>query len=188
LPVQTGEVSGEQSWPAWATEPVDLVDADPNWTVRGEQERGHLETLLAPWLTARVEHIGSTAIPDLPAKPIIDLQAPVTDLGDLDPIAAALAPHDWHYVDPDLDQRPWRRFFVKVTDGRRSAHLQVMTSDSPRWHQQIAFRDALRADPILTADYAALKHVLAAKHADDREAYTAAKSDFIRTVLDGSTQ
>jgi len=61
----------------------------------------------------------------------------------------------------------WRRFFVKVTDGRRSAHLHVMTSDSPRWHQQIAFRDALRADPILTADYAALKRVLAAKHTDD---------------------
>jgi GrpB-like predicted nucleotidyltransferase (UPF0157 family) len=97
----------------------------------------------------------------------------VTDLGDADPIAAALAPHDWHYVDPDLDQRPWRRFFVKVTEGRRSAHLHVMTPDSPRWHQQIAFRDALRAEPALTADYAALKCVLAAKHTDNREAYTA---------------
>jgi GrpB-like predicted nucleotidyltransferase (UPF0157 family) len=61
-----------------------------------------------------------------------------------------------------------------------------MTLDSPRWHQQIAFRDALRADPTLTADYAALKRVLAAKHTDNREAYSAAKSDFIRTVLDRS--
>lgn len=180
-------MSGEQPWPDWATEPVDLADADPAWTVRGEQERDHLEILLAPWLIARIEHVGSTAIPDLPAKPIIDLQAPVSDLRDPGPIAAALAPHDWHYVDPDLDQRPWRRFFVKVTDGRRSAHLHVMTPDSPRWHQQIAFRDALRADPILTADYAALKRVLAAKHTDNREAYSAAKRNFIRTVLDRST-
>lgn len=62
-----------------------------------------------------------------------------------------------------------------------------MTPDSPRWQQQIVFRDALRANPILTADYAALKRVLAAKHSDDREAYTAAKSEFIRTVLDRST-
>ena len=114
-------MSGEQPWPDWATEPVDLVDADPSWTVRGEQERDNLETLLAPWLITRIEHIGSTAIPGLPARPIIDLQAPVTDLGDADPIAAALTPHAWHYVDPELDQRPWRRFFVKVTDGRRSA-------------------------------------------------------------------
>ena len=180
-------VSGQQHWPAWATEPVDLVDADPAWTVQGEQERDHLETLLAPWLIAHIEHVGSTAIPDLPAKPIIDLQAPVSNLRDPGPIAAALAPHDWHYVDPELDQRPWRRFFVKVTDGRRSAHLHVMTPDSPRWHQQIAFRDALRADPILTADYAALKRVLAAKHTDNREAYSAAKRNFIRTVLDRST-
>jgi GrpB-like predicted nucleotidyltransferase (UPF0157 family) len=58
---------------AWATEPVDLVDADPGWIVRGEQERAHLATLLAPWLVGRVEHVGSTAIPELPAKPIIDL-------------------------------------------------------------------------------------------------------------------
>jgi GrpB-like predicted nucleotidyltransferase (UPF0157 family) len=176
-------VTGDPLWPAWATEPVDLVDADPAWTFRGEQERDHLETLLAPWLIAHVEHVGSTAIPDLPAKPIIDLQAAVANLADSDPIAAALCAYDWHYVDPDLDQRPWRRFFIKVTDGRRSAHLHVMTLDSPRWHHQITFRDALRADPILTADYAALKRVLAAKQTDNREAYTAAKSDFIRTAL-----
>lgn len=120
-------------------EPVDLVDADPGWTIRGEQERDYLETLLAPWLIARIEHIGSTAIPDLPAEPIIDLQALVADLRHADPIAAALAPRDWHYVGPDLDQRPGRRFFGKVTRGRRSVHLHVMTPDSPRWNQQIAF-------------------------------------------------
>lgn len=59
-----------------------------------------------------------------------------------------------------------------------------MSPDSPRWHEQIAFRDALRANPDLTADYAALKRALAAKHTDDREAYSAAKASFIRTVLD----
>jgi GrpB-like predicted nucleotidyltransferase (UPF0157 family) len=173
--------------PAWATEPVDLVDADPTWPARGEQERDQLEILLAPWLTARIEHVGSTSVPGLPAKPIIDLQAPVTDLADSDLIAAALAPHDWHYVAPDLDQRPWRRFYVKVTEGRRSAHLHVMPLDSPRWHEQIAFRDALRADPGLTSDYAALKRVLAAKHTDNREAYSVAKRGFVLSVLDRST-
>jgi GrpB-like predicted nucleotidyltransferase (UPF0157 family) len=172
--------------PPWATESVDLVDADPAWTLRGEYERDRLETLLAPWLIGRIEHVGSTSIPGLVAKPIIDLQAPVADLADADPLAAALAPHDWHYVDPNLDQRPWRRFFVKLTGGRRSAHLHVMTPDSPRWQQQIAFRDTLRADPILTADYAALKRVLAAKHTDNREAYSAAKGDFVKFVLSRS--
>ena len=173
--------------PTWATETVHLVDADPAWTFRGQQERNLLEAVLASWLIARVEHVGSTSIPGLAAKPIIDLQAPVADLANADPIAAVLAPYDWHYVGPEVDHRPWRRFFVKVTSGRRSAHLHVMTPDSPRWLQQITFRDALRADPILTADYAALKRVLAAEHADDREAYSAAKHDFVQSVLDRST-
>lgn len=173
--------------PPWVTEPVDLVAAVPSWTIRGEQERDHLETLLTPWLIARIEHVGSTSIPDLPAKPILDFQALLADLAAAESIATTLAPHHWHYVGPDLDQRPWRRFFVKVTDGRRSAHLHVMTPDSPRWHEQIAFRDALRASPNLAADYAALKGGLAAKHTDDREAYSAAKTGFIRTVVDRST-
>ncbi|CPS23800.1 MULTISPECIES: GrpB family protein [Mycobacteriaceae] len=107
--------------PPWATESVDLVDADPAWALRGEQERDHLETLLSPRRIARIEHVGSTSIPGLVAKPIIDLQAPVADLSDSDSIAAVLASHNWHHVHPDLDQRPWRRFFVKVADGRPSA-------------------------------------------------------------------
>jgi GrpB-like predicted nucleotidyltransferase (UPF0157 family) len=77
--------------PPWATEPVELVDADPAWALPGELERDHLETLLARWLTARIEHVGSTSIPGLVAKPIIDLQASVADLSDSDSIAAVLA-------------------------------------------------------------------------------------------------
>lgn len=177
-------MSGQPGVPAWATEPVAIVDADAGWAANGRQACRDLESLLAPWLVAGVEHVGSTAIPDLAAKPIIDLQAPVRDLRDAESIEATLAAHGWHYVDPYLDQRPWRRFFVKVAAGRRSAHLHVMTVDSVRWLEQIVFRDALRADAELTADYASLKRVLAAEHVDDREAYTAAKHDFIRSVLD----
>ncbi|WP_356948360.1 GrpB family protein [Mycolicibacterium fortuitum] len=98
--------------PAWTTEPVHLADADPLWARQGEQERNRLEALLAPWLIARIEHVGSTSIPGLAAKPIIDLQALVPDLADPEPLAAALTPHSWLYVAPHLDQRPWRRFFL----------------------------------------------------------------------------
>ena len=173
--------------PAWATEPVTLADADPAWALHGEQERDQLESLLAPWLAAPVEHVGSTSIPGLAAKPIIGLQALVTDLADPKPLVRALEPHGWHYVDPDLDQRPWRRFFVKVSEGRRSAHLHVMTPDSARWHQQLIFRDALRADPVLVAEYAALKRALASEHTDDREAYSTAKASFVESVLNDAS-
>lgn len=171
------------SWPRWANDAIALVDADPEWQAQGQRLRDILEVLLAPWLTTGVEHVGSTAVPGLAAKPIIDLQAAVTDLDEAEAMATVLGPHDWQYVPPHLDQRPWRRFFVMVAGGQRIAHLHIMTAGAPRWHQQIAFRDALRADSSVAARYAELKHALVAQHGDDREAYSAAKSSFIQAVL-----
>ncbi|MHA6630469.1 GrpB family protein [Pseudonocardia sichuanensis] len=175
------------NWPSWATEPISVVEYDPAWHHQGARERDQLQQLLAPWRTDDVEHVGSTAVPDLAAKPIIDLQAPVQDLADAEQVAPVLAPHGWHYVPPELDQRPYRRFFVKVVHDRRAAHLHLMTTASARWHQQLAFRDALRADPGLVRTYAQLKHELAHRHEDDREAYTAGKQRFVDDVLAHTT-
>lgn len=171
------------NWPAWATEPITVVNHDPAWLQQGAYERDQLQQLLAPWLTDDVEHVGSTAVPGLAAKPIIDLQAPIHDLADAETIASVLAPHGWHYVPPELDQRAHRRFFVKVVHDRRAAHLHLMTTASARWRQQLAFRDALRANPDLVRAYAQLKHELARRHEDDREAYTAGKQRFVDNVL-----
>jgi GrpB-like predicted nucleotidyltransferase (UPF0157 family) len=74
------EPQDRRTWPAWATERVKVVDYDPSWAARGAQERQFLQELLAPWLHGHVEHVGSTAVPGLAAKPILDLQAPVQDL------------------------------------------------------------------------------------------------------------
>jgi GrpB-like predicted nucleotidyltransferase (UPF0157 family) len=156
------------------------------WTKAPTGVRGERRRAFAAWTTELIDLVGSTSIADLPAKPLIELQAPVAGIRDLESVTATLVRHGWHYVNPDLDLRPSRRFFVKVTDGRRSAHLHLVTTDGPRWNQQVAFRDALRADPALTADYATLKRALAAKYADNREAYSAAKSYFVRTVIERS--
>ncbi len=171
--------------PAWATETVEVRPPDPAWQDNGEREREALQASLAPWLVAPVEHVGSTAVPGLAAKPILDFQAAVADLGAVALIAEKLALVGWYYVPPELDQRPWRRFFVKVSGGRRAAHLHIMAAGTPRWDEQLAFRDALRADPGLVKAYAAQKLELAARHATDRERYTSAKADFVRAVLDG---
>ncbi len=171
-------------WPAWATEKVEVGPPDACWQQRGEHERRLLDVTLAPWLVAPVEHVGSTAVPGLAAKPILDLQAAVADLECTPDLAVALGPASWHHVPTDLDGRPWRRFFVKVIGGHRAAHLHVMRTDSARWNEQLAFRDALRADPALVKRYAALKRDLADRHRDDREAYTDAKETFVRAVLD----
>ncbi|MGB5952632.1 MAG: GrpB family protein, partial [Ornithinimicrobium sp.] len=119
-------------WPAWATEKVELRPADPAWQERGEEERLLLGATVGSWLVAPIEHIGSTSVPDLPAKPILDFQAAVNTLDSAASIAVALAPTGWRYVPPELDARAWRRFFVKVLQGHRVAHLHVMLLSNPR--------------------------------------------------------
>ena len=173
----------QEAWPAWATEEVHLVEYDPAWADAGAQECARLQRLLQPWRTGAVEHVGSTAVPGLRAKPILDLQAPVRDFDVADAIAAALADHDWHYVPLHVDQRPNRRFYVLVADDHRVAHLHVLETDGERWRDQLRFRDALRADPALRQAYADLKTELAARHHGDREAYTDAKRHFVDEVL-----
>lgn len=144
--------------------------------------------MLAPWLADGVEHVGSTAVPGLAAKPVIDLMASV---GDLNAVVAQaggeLAADGWCHVPPELDQRPWRRFFVKPDESgqHRVAHLHLIQAGHPRWAEQLAFRDALRRDDQLARQYGDLKRQLAARHSGDREAYTAAKAAFVANAIAG---
>lgn len=173
-----------EDWPVWATEQVRLAEPGDDWAVRGRELCRRLDRLLAPWLVAPVEHVGSTAVPGLVAKPVIDVQAPVHDLDCVRLVADLLAPDGWHLVPPELDGRPWRRFLVHVVDDHRAAHLHLLRGDGGHWSEQLAFRDALRADPQLAGRYAELKRRLAEDHADDREAYTVGKGEFVRDVLE----
>jgi GrpB-like predicted nucleotidyltransferase (UPF0157 family) len=165
--------------PQWAFERVTVIEPDPGWSGQAAELSEQLGGLLGRWLTAEVHHIGSTAVPGLAAKPVLDLMAGIADLDQAPAIAAVLVGHDWHYVPPELDGHDYRRFFVHVLDGHRHAHLHLMRPDTDRWQRQLAFRDRLRADPALRDRYAALKRRLAAEHAADRETYSEAKSAFI---------
>ena len=178
--------AAREDWPVWATQPVEVLPHDSTWREAGQVERHRLQHLLSPWLTGDVEHVGSTVVPGLAAKPVIDLQAPVRELAVASAVAQCLTPDGWHDVPPELDLRDHRRFFVKVADDRRVAHLHLMLADHPRWTEQIAFRDALLAAPDLADEYGALKTRLARDHAHDREAYTASKTAFIRAVLEAA--
>jgi GrpB-like predicted nucleotidyltransferase (UPF0157 family) len=174
--------------PAWAYEEPELHPDDPAWGDRGRAECARLAEILAPWLADGVEHVGSTAVPGLAAKPVIDLMASVRDPDAVVMQAGGrLAADGWCYVPPELDRRPWRRFFVRpdASGQRRVAHLHVMASGRPRWAEQIAFRDALGSDDQLARSYEALKHNLAEQHKDDREAYTEAKANFVAVALRG---
>lgn len=173
-------------WPAWATETVRLQPADPGWAERGAQAAAALAGTLAPWLTGPVEHVGSTAVPGLLAKPVLDLQAPVRDLADAGAIAGVLAGDGWHLVPAELDGHVDERLLIQADGDHRVAHLHLMLASAPGWAARLTFRDALRADPSLAQAYGTLKQELARRHGDDREAYTDAKAEFVQDVVDAA--
>lgn len=184
--MSTRGVRGGDLRPPWADEPVEVVVADPCWPAVASALVRRLTPLLEPWLDGDVEHVGSTAVPGLAAKPIVDLAAPWRP-DPADPVAdAVLRAEGWRHVPSELDRRAWRRFFVLPRGERRHAHLHLVDRSSGRWEEMLAFREALRADPTRAEAYAALKRVAADRFARDREAYTDAKTAFIRETLGGA--
>ncbi len=175
-------------FPAWAVEPVRLLEHDSAWAQRAQDFAGEVRELFGEHLSSDVVHVGSTAIKGLLAKPIIDLQAVSADPAHA--VAAAEAEAEaigWVLVPRELDQRSWRWLLVRVDPERRSrlAHLHLMPPGQARWDEQLRFRDRLRASAELRAEYEALKRRLAADHAGDREAYSEAKGAFVRRVAAG---
>ncbi|MBD2869869.1 GrpB family protein [Paenibacillus sp. IB182493] len=170
-------------WPAWATETVSIAPYDPTWQARGEEAAKELQSLLAEFGVREIEHIGSTSVPGLPAKPILDLMARVDSLENIGKIAEKLAPFDWHFVPYELDKRAWRRFFVRVKGGKRVAHLHVMPEGEPQWETQLSFRDRLRLNKPWREEYADLKRELADRFEGDRESYTDAKAAFVHRII-----
>jgi GrpB-like predicted nucleotidyltransferase (UPF0157 family) len=167
--------------PSWAYEAVELTPADPRWPELAAEEIARLKEVLGPRLVADIHHVGSTSVPGLEAKPILDLLAGVRDHApDPDP---ALTSAGWHLVPVELDGKPWRRLYVLPKNGRRYAHLHLVMPNAAQFRIVLAFRDQLRAEPETTRAYAALKRELAERHRNDREAYTRAKASFIEGVL-----
>ena len=163
-------------------EPVVLAEYDPAWPDRFLEQSRRLAVILQSWLAAPVEHVGSTAVPGLRAKPVVDILAPVASLAQAQSALAPLTADGWLFWpdDPNRDHRLW---FLRPSPEARTHHLHVIEHHHPAAHAERAFRDALRRDPALREAYAALKDRLAARHRTDRNAYTEAKGDFVRSVL-----
>jgi GrpB-like predicted nucleotidyltransferase (UPF0157 family) len=132
-------------------EEVRIARYDPAWPARFEAERGLLTPVLAGWATGGIHHVGSTAVPGLDAKPIVDV---LVGVDGLDESRSALEPP-----------------------------LHLIPTHSKRFRDELAFRDRLRADADLAASYSRLKRALAATYANDREACTSGKAEFIAAAL-----
>jgi GrpB-like predicted nucleotidyltransferase (UPF0157 family) len=163
---------------------VEIVDYDPRWPVLFDEEAKRLRAVLDPSLIVGLEHFGSTAVPDLSAKPIIDILIAVRSLADAQASFVEALRH-LDYVYWAENPRKDRMFFVKGMPPfgpRRSHHVHVTEPDGEMW-QRLAFRDYLRTHPEEARTYEQLKRRLAAEHPRDREAYTDAKSVYIDGVM-----
>ncbi|MEN3812131.1 GrpB family protein [Chromobacterium piscinae] len=161
-----------------------IVLYSPTWPQRFQAEHSSILSALGPLADAcAIEHIGSTAVPDLAAKPIIDLMLGLPALSDLEPYLPALQSTGLHLQQQAAAAMPDRHYFVKPAAHPREVHLHAVALDSDFWRDKLAFRDALRADQRLAGQYADLKRQLAYDHSGDRAAYTNAKSGFIASVL-----
>jgi GrpB-like predicted nucleotidyltransferase (UPF0157 family) len=160
---------------------IQLVPYDPSWVDMFEAEKALLEPLLAPWQSGPMEHIGSTAVAGLRAKPVIDMMIGVRSLEDSEPAKDILREAGYQYAEYRTDVMHW---FCKPSFARRTHHLHLVPYRSPLWRERLKFRDLLRTNPALAEEYAALKLELAGKFEFDREAYTDGKSPFICRVLE----
>ncbi len=164
------------------TDPIEVVDADPGWSAMGDEAVDEVRWALEPWVVD-VEHIGSTAVPDLAAKPVIDLMVGVRSLDDSPEIVAAVTSLGYEYVPEFEDELPDRRFFRRLADGVRTHQVHLVERTNLEWWERhVAFRDWLRDHDEDRDAYAELKRRLAVEHRDDRLAYTDAKSEFIHAV------
>jgi len=162
-----------------------MCPSDPAWAASFESERRRLTPVLEPLLVRPLEHIGSTAVPGLVAKPIIDIVAVV---GDIDLAATAQDPLreiGWVAAPEPEDALEHKLSFCTPSVELRTHHLHVVEHSSPRWRGWLAFRDFLRAHPEAAQDYGVLKTRLADENGADpnqRDVYRAGKDDWIRAI------
>jgi GrpB-like predicted nucleotidyltransferase (UPF0157 family) len=162
---------------------IQIVAHDAGWRQAFDVEADCIRAVLGSFAHG-VEHIGSTAVPGLAAKPIVDLMVGIASEDDVEPSVARLAALGYERR-PDGDF-PGRTFLRRVDEGGHvTHHLSLTIQGAGYWTDQLTFRDALRRDPSLAQRYADLKRDLATRSADT-SAYTRAKTDFVRQVLLGA--
>jgi GrpB-like predicted nucleotidyltransferase (UPF0157 family) len=165
--------------------PPVIADYDPRWPSLYEEERACIFEAIGKTLVD-IQHVGSTAVPGLAAKPIIDIMPGIRSLADAPRIIGPMERLGYQYIPEYEAELPERRCFRKPAGeafrGRGTYHVHVVETTSQFWKRHIAFRDYLRAHPEAAREYGELKRRLAAEYGRDREGYTEAKTEFITSI------
>ena len=166
--------------------PVIVVDRDPHWPLMYEEEKGRILEAVGNKILA-IEHIGSTAVPGLGAKPIIDIMAGVRQHTDADECLSPLYRIGYIDVTPQPGHTEWYYCLGKAPHST-GFHLHLVKFMSAHWQKHLVFRDFLRTHPTTAQHYYELKRNLATKYGTDRVGYTDAKTSFIESVLTQASQ
>jgi GrpB-like predicted nucleotidyltransferase (UPF0157 family)/protein associated with RNAse G/E len=164
--------------------PVTIADYDPRWPIIYEKEKDKILNALRKIIVG-IEHIGSTAVPGLGAKPIVDVMVALARLSDAQKCIEPLKRIGYEYVPEYEVTIPERRYFRKGPEGipNKHFHLHMVERNGEFWKRHLSFRDYLCSHPDVAQRYCKLKKELAEKHASNREAYSEAKTSFIESVL-----
>ncbi len=161
---------------------VIVAEYDPRWPEQFAEEAARLQQAMGDPMVA-VEHVGSTSVPGLSAKPVIDILVGVRALAEGEQAVPAL--EALGYECRGENGIPGRLFFRKgLVQYRRTHHLHMVETGHEQWASMLSFRDYLRAHPDEVRRYEALKHDLARQFRDDRRAYTDGKAEFVQAVLE----
>jgi GrpB-like predicted nucleotidyltransferase (UPF0157 family)/predicted acetyltransferase len=164
---------------------IKIVEYNPEWPTDAENEISKLRSLLPASKIIDIQHVGSTAIPGMASKPIIDIQIAVKSLEEMKMIAVPILHkigYEFWYDNPD----PERLFFVKGMPPfgeKRTHHVHIVEANSTHWKDKILFRDYLISHPEMAQEYQQLKKYYSEIFANDREAYTNAKGEFVNRIL-----
>ena len=163
--------------------PVRIVTYNHRWPLLYEEEKRSILRIIGHKVMA-IEHIGSTAVPGLGGKPIIDIMVAVNHLEDTEECITPLESGGYKYVPENEASFPERRFFNKGTQPKEQHyHIHMVELNSEFWKRHLLFRDYLRNHPEAAQKYYHLKTRLATKYGSDREGYTNAKTAFIGAAV-----
>lgn len=163
---------------------VHLEDYDPRWPTMYEHEAALIRDAIGDDLVD-IQHVGSTAVPGMPAKPIIDILASVSTWDRFEAIVERLAAIGYVYTPESESDDPTRKVFRKGPSDMasiRTHHLHVTEPASGYWQRIVGFRDQLRDDPSDADDYVRLKRELVAAFRNDSRSYTRGKQEFVRRI------
>ena len=160
---------------------VTVVEYNQKWPRLFEQERDSLLTVLAKTV-AGIEHVGSTAVPGLAARPVIDIMIGLYNFSEADGLVQKVVALDYTYIPEYESVMPNRRFFKKIQNGKITHHIHMVEINSEFWKRHLLFRDYLRENREVAKKYGLLKEELAKQEWKDTNDYAEAKTQFIRKI------